>query len=512
MSADQDLRERTVAGISWRFLTVVIQFVLQFGVGVLLARLLPPEDFGLVGLALIVIGFGRIVNDLGLAESIIQRDELSERHVRVGFTCSVVLGLGLAALMYGIAPVAATFLGDLRVTPLLRFIGITFFFSGFGVIGEALLRRKLHFKQLMVVELISYGLGYGGVAIALALNGFGEWSLAWGHLVQKILNSLLAYGAVRHSIWPLLARREFMQLAGFGAGSSLLKIFNYVALQGDYFVIGRVLGAGPLGLYTRAYQLMQKPLNYTGHVLSSVLFPAVSRIQHQQERVKAVYGKAISITTMIVLPSMIMLVVLAPEIVIGLYGEKWSGTIIPLQVLAGFGIFRTTYHIAGAFVKARGFIYRLFFLQVIYAGSVIGGAWLGAIYGGINGAALAVGLAIVVMYLLVVTTANIITTTRVSVFLKMHLPAIIVSTPTLILGLASRWLFLYAGLPALLVFVAVGLSTALGLVLFFRTAPDAIMDPVRTVVRSVMERDALPEPVTAFLQWLFSRPSPYEVS
>lgn len=510
MSADQDLRSRTIAGINWRFLTVVVQFALQFGIGVLLARLLPPEDFGLVGLALIVIGFGRIINDLGLAESIIQRDELSDRHIRVGFTFSVVLGGLLAVGMYGIAPIAATFLGDARVTPLLRFIGISFFFSGFGIAGEALLRRRLHFKQLMVVELISYALGYGGVAITLALNGFGEWSLAWGHLVQRILNSLLAYGAVRHPLRPLAARKEFKQLASFGAGSSLLQIFNYVALQGDYFVVGRVLGAGPLGLYTRAYQLMQKPLNYTAHVLSSVLFPAVSRIQYQEERVRAVYSKAISATTMIVLPSMIMLVVLAPEIVIGLYGENWAGTIIPLQVLAGFGIFRTTYHIAGAFVKARGFIYRLFFLQVIYAGSVIGGAWLGAVWGGINGAAVAVGLAITLMYVMVVTTANLITSTRLKAFLRMHLPALIVSTPTLIFGVCSRWAFLNAGLPALLVFVAASASTALGLMLFFLFAPAAVLEPVREVVRSVMEGEALPDSISAFLQWLFLRADQYE--
>jgi PST family polysaccharide transporter len=512
MSNDQDLRERTVAGLNWRFLTVVFQFAFQFGIGVLLARLLPPEDFGLVGLALIVIGFGRIVNDLGLAEAIVQREDLTNRHIRVGFTSSVLLGLGLTACMYGVAPFAADALRDSRVTPLLRFIGVSFFFSGFSIVGEALLKRRLRFKQLMYVELISFVLGYGAVAIVLALSGFGEWSLAWGHLAQKVINSVLAYAAVRHALTPLFARTEFMQLASFGTGSTLLKIFNYAARQGDYFVIGRLLGPDPLGLYTRAYQLMKKPLTYTGQVLSSVLFPAVSRIQGEEEKVREAYAKAISVTAVVVLPSMVMFMIFAPEIVVGLYGEKWTGAIVPLQVLAAFGLFRTVYHVGGAFMKAHGHVYRLFFFQIVYASCVIGGTWVGATSGGINGAALAVGGAITVMYLMVVSATNILTSTSVTRFLKMHVPSLITSVPTAAFGLGSQWALNQFALPRLVVFVAGSLLTGGGLVLFFRIAPHALIRPVSQIVRYVIEQEAIPAPAEAVLRWIFLRSRPQQAS
>lgn len=512
MSDDQDLRERTVAGLNWRFLTVVFQFGFQFGIGVLLARLLPPEDFGLVGLALIVIGFGRIINDLGLAEAIVQRENLTNRHIRVGFTSSVLLGLGLTAGMYGVAPIAADVLKDGRVTPLLRFIGVSFFFSGFSIVGEALLKRRLRFKQLMFVELISFVLGYGAVAIVLALSGFGEWSLAWGHLAQKVVNAVLAYAAVRHSLRPLFARSEFMQLASFGTGSTLLKIFNYAARQGDYFVIGRLLGPDPLGLYTRAYQLMKKPLTYTGQVLSSVLFPAVSRIQGEEEKVQEAYAKAISVTAIAVLPSMVMFMIFAPEIVVGLYGEKWTGAVVPLQVLAGFGLFRTVYHVAGAFIKAHGHVYRLFFFQVVYAGCVVGGAWIGATSGGINGAALAVGGAILVMYTMVISAANMLTSTSVTQFLSMHMPSLITSVPTAALGLGSQWALNQFDLPDLVVFIAGSLLTGGGLVFFFRVAPHVLTRPVSQIVRYVIEQEGLPAPAEVVLRWIFLRPRPQEAS
>ena len=512
MSDDQGLRERTVAGLNWRFVTVVFQFAFQFGIGVLLARLLPPEDFGLVGLALIVIGFARIINDLGLAEAIVQREDLTNRHIRVGFTSSVLLGIGLTACMYGVAPVAADILKDDRVTPLLRFIGVSFFFSGFSIVGEALLKRRLRFKQLMFVELISFVLGYGAVAITLALNGFGEWSLAWGHLMQKVINSALAYAAVRHSLKPLFARTEFMQLANFGAGSTLLKIFNYAARQGDYFVIGRLLGPDPLGLYTRAYQLMKKPLTYTGQVLSSVLFPAVSRIQGEEEKVREAYGKAISVTAVLVLPSMLMFVIYAPEIIVGLYGAKWTGAIIPLQVLAAFGLFRTVYHVAGAFIKAHGHVYRLFFFQVVYAGCVVAGAWIGAEQGGINGAALAVGGAITIMYAMVITAANILTSTSATEFLRMHVPSLITSVPTAVFGLGSQWALNQFDLPALIVFIGGSLLTGGGLILFFRVAPHVLIRSVSRIVSEVVEQESIPAPVAAVLRWVFLRPDPQEAS
>ncbi|PSQ88904.1 MAG: hypothetical protein BRD30_06360, partial [Bacteroidetes bacterium QH_2_63_10] len=273
-----------------------------------------------------------------------------------------------------------------------------------------------------------------------------------------------------------------------------------------------LLGPDPLGLYTRAYQLMKKPLTYTGQVLSSVLFPAVSRIQGEEEKVREAYAKAISVTAVVVLPSMVMFMIFAPEIVVGLYGEKWTGAIVPLQVLAAFGLFRTVYHVGGAFMKAHGHVYRLFFFQIVYASCVIGGTWVGATSGGINGAALAVGGAITVMYLMVVSATNILTSTSVTQFLKMHVPSLITSVPTAAFGLGSQWALNQFALPRLVVFVAGSLLTGGGLVLFFRIAPHALIRPVSQIVRYVIEQEAIPAPAEAVLRWIFLRSRPQQAS
>ena len=499
MSANQSLREQTASGLSWRFLTEVAQVVLQFGVGVLLARLLPPEDFGLVGLALIVINFGRIVSDLGLAESIVQYKHLARRHVRVGFTCSVLLGLLVTGCTYALAPLIADFFRDERITSLLRFIGISFFFTGLSIVAEALLRRRMNFKLLMIVEILSYGLGYGLVAVSLALAGFGEWSLAWGVVVQSVVNALLAYGLVRHAVRPLAALEAFKDLAGFGLGSSLTRIVNYFARKGDFFVVGRLLGPGPLGLYTRAYQTMKSPLGYSGHVLSKVLFPAVSRIQEETERVRSAYAKAISMTSLVTAPVLAIMFVLAPEIVIGLFGEQWEGAIRPLRILTVFGLFRTTYHVAAVFIKSRGFIYRLLAIQVVYAASVLGGTWVSAGRWGIEGVALAVGGSILIMWGLVTMVTNRITGTTTRQLVDMYVPGVVLTGLTLAFCLICRYAFLYVGFPDLLVLVCSVISTLLLVLGALHILPALIIHPITQVLNQMLEQEVFSDRITDFL-------------
>jgi PST family polysaccharide transporter len=508
MSDDQTLRERAATGLNWRFVTQGVQMILQGGVGVLLARLLPPEDFGLVGLALIVINFGRMVSDLGLADAIVQHDELTRRHLRVGFTSSVALGLLLTGGLYLLAPSVAVFLRDARITPLLRFISVSFFLTGFSIVAEALLRRRMDFKRLMIVEVVSYGLGYGLVAITLALSGYGPWSLAWGTLAQSFVNAVVSYGLVRHPVRPLAALSELGELADFGVGVSLGSIANHLARKGDFFVIGRLLGAGPLGLYTRAYRTMKFPLSYSGRVLSKVLFPALSRIREDTARVKAAYEKTISMLSLVVLPVMVMMIVLAPELIVGLFGEQWRGTVLPLQILAAFGLFRTGYHVLAMFIKASGYVYRLFVFQLVYAVAVVGGTWAAATTGGLPAATAAVGGAILLMYVLVVAQANRLTGTSLSRFLKLHVPSLLASVPVLAFSLGCRQGLRTLDTPDLLI-VAGGVLTALaGTFGALHVLPRLLVRPVVRLLYQMLDQGLIPERADAFLRAILPRLQP----
>src|SRR5262249_41803061 len=228
----------------------------RFGVGIVLARLLTPADFGLTALALVVIGFAQPIGDLGIAGAVVQRRDLTERHLRAACTLSTLVGVLVTILIAASAPLAAFAMRDARVTPILRALGCAFAIQGVSAAARALLRRRLDFQRLFFIDTASYLIGYGLVATTLALMGDGVWSLVWGSLVQTVVMAAAQIASARHPMRPILAARETRELLHFGVGAGTSSWINYLALNADNFIVGRTLGAASLGLYARAYTLM----------------------------------------------------------------------------------------------------------------------------------------------------------------------------------------------------------------------------------------------------------------
>ena len=329
MTPAESLTSRTARATQWRLASVFVSTLARLAIGILLARLLTPADFGIVTLAYVVLGFVGPLNDLGIGAALVQRVELTERHLRVAFTSSLGLGLAVALGMVAAAPAAARLLGDTAVTPVLRTLSLAFVISSTATVADAMLQRRLDFKRQSFVDTGSHLLGYGGVAITLALLGYGVWSLVWGALVQALGAATAQLAIVRHPMRPLLARRELRDLLHFGFGSTVNALVSYVALNGDNFVVGRWIGAAGLGLYSRAYGLMNLPHTLFASVVTRVLFPAFSRAQGDPARLRRAYLLVTGLTAMIAAPAMGTLAVAAPHLVLGLYGPQWSGVVIP---------------------------------------------------------------------------------------------------------------------------------------------------------------------------------------
>lgn len=396
--AAASLGNRTMGAAKWRLASSAVQGGLQFGVTILLARLLPPEDFGLVALAFVVVGFATMFADVGLGPAVVQRQPLTERHVRTAFTVSLLMGAALTALLLLAAPLARHLLRDPGVVPVLRWEAWLFVFAGLGTTARALLQRALDFRRLFFVDLVSYGVGYALVSLVLALLGWGVWSLVAGALMQSLLGGLLPLLWVRHPARPLLARREIHDLMGFGVGATLNRIVAFVSLNGDNFVVGRWLGTHLLGLYSRAFQLSALPLGYVSSLTWSVLFAAYSEIRHDRARMSRAYLQAIQLTTLMGAPIMAGMVVAAPHLIVGLYGEAWRGAVVPLQILCAVAVFRTIYHASGALTHAMGKLYAELRRQLGYAALVLAGALLGTRFG-LLGVSVGIAVAILYMYL-----------------------------------------------------------------------------------------------------------------
>ncbi|MDX1393809.1 MAG: lipopolysaccharide biosynthesis protein [Gemmatimonadota bacterium] len=389
---------RAFRAAGWQSALRAATAVLQLAVGIVLARLLPPEDFGLLGLALIITGLAALFSTLGIGPAIIQRPEVSTRHVRVSFTVSVLLGLAISAALFVVAPLSTLIFDNPQLPWILRVVGLRFIVSGFGTTAGALLRRRLQFKAVFWIGLSTYATGYAATAITLAVLGFGVWSLVIGSLAQAVLESVALVAVTRHSIKPLLSRPEMRELVGVGIGFSLQGILQYAASRGDNFVVGKVLGEGPLGLYTRAYALMDLPHQQAGAVVRQVLFPAFAEIQDQTRRVGRAYLLSVQVTTVVVAPLLAGMFVAAPHLITSVYGPAWVGSVAPLQVLCAFGTLRALFPLGNSVVQALGRVYTVAAVSLVYAVLVIAGALYGVRYG-LSGVAFAVGVALLVTFL-----------------------------------------------------------------------------------------------------------------
>ncbi|HXE58331.1 MAG TPA: lipopolysaccharide biosynthesis protein [Gemmatimonadales bacterium] len=416
------LTHDAMRGMFWVAFGRGARALLQVAVLGVLARLLAPDDFGVVSAALVVIGFTAIFAQLGFGPALVQREELEPRHLRTAFTVSLLSGFALGGLLWLLAPAIAAFYRIDEVAPVMRALAWAFPLKGLAVVSESLLQRDLRFRYLANREVVSYALGYGLLGVALAMAGLGVWALVGAHMGQIALNTALLLLARRRGLRLGIDRRALGELAFFGGGFTAAKVGNYFALQGDNLVVGRWLGSAALGIYGRAYQLMAMPATLFGDVLDTVLFPAMARVQADPERLATAYRRGVALVALVMLPASAALVVWAPEVVHVMLGPQWSAVTLPFQVFACGLLFRTSYKMSDAIARATGAVYRRAWRQGVYASLVVGGAWVGQ-HWGVTGVAVGVFGALAVNFTMMAALSLSLARMSWRSFLVAHRPA-----------------------------------------------------------------------------------------
>ncbi len=373
--------------------SVVSKAVLQLIVLSILARYISAEEFGVVAITLMVMGFVKLLAEGGVGAAIIQHKDLQVEHIRSAFWLTMVLGVLFAGLIWVSAPFVIRFFRIPEALNIVRFSGAVFLVNAVGSIAVSLLSRAMAFKQLFRIKLASFIVGYGIVGVMCAIQGFGAWAILIALFVQGAIRSVLVFLIKPHSIKPAFTVKALKEVLHFGGGLVLARVFQYSASRADYIVIGRLFGPSPLGLYERAFQIIQLPADYVGNVLGRVLFPAFSIIQEQKEKLRVVFYQAVSTVYIVLMPSMLMLIVLAPEVVGIILGPKWTDTIRPLQILLLSVPFRAAIRMADSVVKATGAVYRNAWRKFLYMSAVAAGSLIGQFWG-ISGVAMGVVVAV----------------------------------------------------------------------------------------------------------------------
>ena len=417
------LAKRSMVGMFWTGLSMGALAVAELVALLLLARLPSPNEFGLYSAALIVIKFSAIFQGLGITPAIVQRPVLEERHLRVGYTLSLILGLAVSALVWAMAPAIAGLLRLPDLTAIVRAICFIFLFQGASMVALASAQRALRFRWLALVDAIAFAVGYAIVGPVLAWFGFGVWALVAALLVQQLFRTIVLLAGQPHPMRPLLERSAIVELLYFGGGFTIARVFNYLATQVDRLVVGRYLGADALGVYGLSSQLMTTPAVIVGQVLDRVLFPTMALVQEEPVRLARAYRGAVAGCALLVLPASAVVAIVAPELVRVVLGKGWESVVVPLQVLAFSMLFRTSYKLSDSVSRATGTVYARAWRQAVFTIGVFVGAITGQFWG-VEGVAFGVGLAFGVNFFLMAQLSLRVTAMTWWEFAMAHVPGL----------------------------------------------------------------------------------------
>ena len=336
-----DLREgvagRAIRGGAFTVGSQASQFVIGLLATMVMARLLTPRDYGLIGMVTVVTGFLTIFKDIGLSRATIQRNVLTHDEASSLFWINGAVGVGIALLTAAIAPVIARFYGEPRLTNITIALACGFLVSGFSVQHQALLRRRMRFGILAANDVFSVTLA-SVVGITMAFERMSYWAIVGNQLTFTISGAVLAWTVCR---WrPSLPKRStpVREMLAFGGNITGFTVLNYFSRNTDDLLIGRFWGSQQLGLYAKAYQLLLFPLNQINLPIGGVAVPTLSRIVDEPERYRAAFARTLDKIVLITMPLVVFLMVCSDWLIAVVLGSQWVGAanIFMWLAIAGF--------------------------------------------------------------------------------------------------------------------------------------------------------------------------------
>jgi O-antigen/teichoic acid export membrane protein len=387
------LDKKVIQGVGWVSLSSLSNQGFRLLVKLILARILLPEHYGLIGMAVVFTSLVKLISELGMGAALIQRSKeaISEHYFHTAFWTNLTVSLiGFAIISIGLAPVAAWFYEEPILTQLVPVLAIPIVLDSLYLIPKVKLARELNFKPQAIIELSSVVVA-GLVSILLANLGFGVWSLAFNGIIASglsVLLYLITQKWIPHLVFNWEACRN---LFGFGGFVVIEQIFVFFTSNIDYILIGKLIGSTALGIYTLAFILTDTFRKQIMGILNKVLFPAYSSIQHNSEAIKQYYLRVIKINGIILFPMMTILIVLAEPVIMLGFGEEWQEAVFPLRMLAVGVIIHAVSGTSSTVMKSMGKAKLVTQLNILITLCVsVPAITLGAYFYGINGVAIGV--------------------------------------------------------------------------------------------------------------------------
>ena len=384
------LKQQAASGVKWSAFSAGIVTTLQFITFAILARLLSPSDFGLLGMIMVVIGFAQAFSDMGISNAIIHRQDATREQLSSLYWLNIISGIVVFFVLCASTPLVVGFYREPRLSYLLYLTALIFLITPFGQQFQSLLQKELKFDGLAKIDVTSAVVN-SIVAIGLALDGFGVYALILGQLSAMTSKSVLlcCMGWPRWRPSLHFAKHDLKGYISFGLYQMGDRTINYLNSNLDYLLIGSMLGAKALGYYTLAYNLIIIPSSMINPVITKVAFPVFSKIQNETDKLRKGYLSVLQLLSTVNFPIMIGLAVVAPVAVPIIFGTQWLPSIFLVQILTIVGLLRSTGNPVGALLLAKGRADLGFTWNLSMTAVQIPALYLGANFFGTAGVAIA---------------------------------------------------------------------------------------------------------------------------
>lgn len=338
LKMSENLTSKTVKNSLWGIIDVLFRQGLNFVLTVVLARLLTPSDYGTVGIMMIFISIFSVFVDSGFASGLIRKLDRTDEDLCTAFLFNIFVGFISYFIVFASSPIISLFFNTPELSFLLRVLALVLIINSFNVVQNAILIYRMKMKKVIEVSVVAQVVT-GAIAIVLAYNKFGIWSLIIQQLSSALLTTILLYYATGWKPKLCFSRTSFDYLWSYGSRVLATRIIGNIFGQAYSFVIAKVLGKHELGLFTRSEQFAQQPKNILLNIINKVLFPALSECQNDLNRLQNNYIKCTEVISVIIFPLMISLSLISEPLFLLLFGDKWIEAIPLFRILCiGYAI------------------------------------------------------------------------------------------------------------------------------------------------------------------------------
>ncbi|PSR53985.1 lipopolysaccharide biosynthesis protein [Adhaeribacter arboris] len=331
-----NLKGKVVTGVFWNVVQLLINRSFDFAIKLILARLLFPNQFGIVGMATVFTSFVQVFNDLGIGAALVQRKEeqLKEVHYHTSFWTGVIWSVAIYLIIFfAVAPLAAVFYKEPVLRSIIPVLSIGVLSSPINLVHNAQLTKQMNFKKLAFISNVST-IFSGTLALVLAYLGYGIWALVFNSVATFIVAMPLYFKATGWFPKFMWDKQAFQDIFGFGVYTTGTNLFNNLIQKIDYLLIGKLLSASALGTYTLAFVLTDTFRSQLMNIMNKVMYPVYGKKQDDSLSLKRYYLNVVKYNSIVIYPIMVFLVVLGEPFINNFFGTKWHDTILPLQILA----------------------------------------------------------------------------------------------------------------------------------------------------------------------------------